>query len=447
MYCTVDAHALLQVLKSINIRYNMHEFVQLQVQDGKLTLRTCTEPLSAWSLRETPWMTASASLTESLTIVEDGRHSAQYQELVNAVRMFDGSVTLRREEQAVIVERPGELKQQTPVEGTSDFPEAPVVTRLFPEAAVAVEVGATYTRKETQWGNCPTCNSRERKDYVDLYQIIAVTSQRACIERERLFSMFKQIEWAVASENDYDYQGRNCTGVYIGLNDEMLLLQARDRHSIAQCREPLPHVENWEHGVLIPAKQLKRALQLLPKKAEVHLEAILLQHQHIKRDEENVPDTAPFIRAREIHLTSGDVRITLSLMNDGFPDYQPFFSRTRETQVVCATSDLLNACEAVANVAQERRNGLWLHVNEAGISIEAKHELSPKPALHQVPAMTRTGEDISIATGPWYLPQVLKAINSPQVTIEISTPEDPIVLRPTDGQCDFRCAVTAAKVV
>ncbi|GCE31975.1 hypothetical protein KDA_74590 [Dictyobacter alpinus] len=446
MQFTVDAHALLHALKSINIRYHMHAFVQIQAQDGRLTLRTCTEPPFRWSRLETPSVVASVSITESLTIPEEGQHAAQYQALVNAVKMFDGSIALRREEQAVIVERPGDLTQQTPVEGTSISPDTTVVTSLFSEGTVHPEVGATYTRKESQWGNCPTCGRSEHKEQVNLYRLAAVMTQQARVGRDQLFSMFKQVAWAVASEDDYGNGDQGRTGVYLSLKDEVLLLQARDGHCLAQRWAELPGAEDWEHAVIIPARPLERALQLFPKKSDILLEAVLLQHQHVKKDEEDILDAEPFMRAREIRLSSGDMRVSIGLLNGDIPDYRSFFARVRETQVVCATADLLNACKAVSTVAEARSTVMWLHVNEAGISIEAGHDdQSLQRALHQVQAVASMSENISFATGWGCLPDALKAITAPQVTIEMSGPEDPIVLRPTGGSDDYRCAVTAAK--
>src|SRR5437667_4624716 len=200
--------------------------------------------------------------------------------------MVDGPVTLRQEEQMLIVERPGELKHQTPIEG-NDF---------FPQPTAIPETGTTYIKKHAEWVTCPTCNKEHHQEHQDLYQILGVTTQQIRFARERFLSMLKHIEWAVASE-DYRYRSSDGrTGVSLSLIDEFLILQARDGYSVARYREPFTKEEGWQQSVLIPAKQLKQALQLLPKKMDVSLEAIFVQYQHAKRDGQDVLDVTPSAR-------------------------------------------------------------------------------------------------------------------------------------------------------
>ncbi|GHP00633.1 hypothetical protein KSF_106800 [Reticulibacter mediterranei] len=434
MQFTVDASALLEALKRVSLRSRMHSFVQLQVQDGKLTLCTCTEPPSLWSTRETSSVRVRLEFTEALVIAEEGHYAVQYQALVKLLKNTDGLVTLRQEEQILIVEHLGDLKRQTPIAGTSDFPGE----------VAGLEEGATYTKKEIHWGNCPTCGSRERQEHLDLYRIVARTTQQARLERECFVSMFNRVKWAVGSRDEQ--RGQALTGVHLSIKGGEILLQACNRTCIAQCREPLPDTRDWEHGVLIPAKQLKHVLKLFPpQEGELSLEAVFEQYQRIKRDEEEVSD-APLLRAKAIRFLAGAMQITISLLNEeGFPKgLERFFSRTDETRVVCATAHLLTACETVARVAQVYRHAFWLRVNEAGMSIETKHELTPKLALHQVSVLSRTGQAVSVAASPWQLPRMLRGIDAPLVEIAFGGPEDPIVLTSTAGAC--RYAIAAAKV-
>lgn len=444
LHCTVDAPVLLQALKKINIRYHMYPFVQLQVQDGRLMLRTCTQPISLWSsVQERPSAAAKISISDSLATLQEGQHCAHYQALIRALTMFEGQVTVRQEEQAIMIEQlKGEIQLQTPVEGTSDFPGGRTRASHFPEETVAPEVGATYTTNETTHEECPACGTRKRKEWKDSYQISAVTTQHACVSQELLRSMVKQVAWAVADEET----GRGSRGIYLSIEDGTLLLQARDGKSLAQRWEPLPGAERWEHEVILPAKQVQHLLRLFPKEADIHLEAVFLHHQHILRDEEPVTDAAPCVRARELRFASDGLEISLRLLSGAFPNAQSFFAQAREIQVTCATADLLRACEAVASIARNYSTPLWLHVSEAGITIEAGHEQFPQPARHPVAALAKTGGAISVATGSWYLPQMLKASCSPHITIELSRPSDPLVLRPAEGPDTFRYVVTAAKV-
>jgi hypothetical protein len=403
MHFTIDAPILLQTLKRINIHSNMHAFVQLQAQDGKLVLTSCTEPASQWSVQETPSMRVSDTLTESLTIEEDGRYNAQYQALIHIIQLFHGPVTLRKKEHMLIVESQGELKQQIPIEGTGYFPQA---------ATLPVE-GTTYTKKDTKWEDCPTCGSRRHaKEQVDLYEILTVFSQHACIRRECLLSLFNQIAWAVGTSY-------GCTGVYLKLSDGILSLQAHDRSSVVQCREPKTSGENWQQGVLIPATLFKRALHLLPKETDVHLEAVLTQHQHRKRDDEEIANAFPITRAEEIRLSAGDTHVTISLLNYGLPDYQAPFAEIRSTRLICSTADLFNACKAVGRLAKTHQSAIWLRIHEEMMSVETKPQSFPESALSQVPVVTKAGPDINIPLGWGYLPQALSAITTSQVVLEL----------------------------
>lgn len=428
MHFTINASILLQALQRIALHSNMHAFVQIQAHDAKLTLTSCTEPAPQWSVQETPAMRVSHTLTESLTIINAGRYSVQYQSLVKALRQFDGPVTLRKKKHMLIVERQGELKQQIPIEGTDSFPQV---------ATLPVE-GTTYTKKETTWGDCPTCGShRYAKEHVDLYEILSVFTQQARIGRECLLTLFNQIAWAVGTSD-------GCTGVYLTLSDGRLSLQAHDKSSVVQCREPKPSGENWQQGVLIPATLLKRALHLLPELADIRVETILTRHQHHKRNDEEVADTHPITHAEEIRLSAGDLHVTISLLNQSLPDYQAPFAQMRKTRLVCPTADLLHACKAVRRLAKLHQCAIWLRIHEEMMSIETKPQSFPEPALFQVPIVTKTGPDMSIPLGWRYLPQALSAITTPQVVVELGSREEAIVLRSTDDQ--FQCAIMVVHV-
>jgi DNA polymerase III sliding clamp (beta) subunit (PCNA family) len=230
----------------------------------------------------------------------------------------------------------------------------------------------------------------------------------------------------------------------LSLSDGFLILQARDGKSYARYREPFTREEGWQQSVLIPAKQLKQALQLLPKKTDVSLEAVFVQHQHVKRDGQDVSDAKSSARAKEIHLSAGDLCITISLLNDDFPDYQAFFAdtTTRETQVVCSTADLLLAVKATGSAAEQQRSPLQFRVDEKQINLEIGYASSSSPALHQVLLVAKTGPDLNIALNSWYLRQALSVITTPQVKIEIGAPDKPVVLRPMSEQDTFVCAMT-----
>jgi len=433
---TLNAPALLQALKSINIRMQIHEFVHIQAHDGKLTLTTCTKPPTRWRELDRPRMRASISMTEGLSIKEnEGSLSVNYQALVSAIKMVDGPVTLRQDGQVLIVERPGELKHQTPIEGNDFFPQPPAIP----------EKGTNYSKNERQWVTCPTCGQGHSQEHQDLYQILGVITQQIRFARERFLSTLKHIEWAVASEDRRCRSDDGRTGVFLSLFDGFLILQARDGYSVARYREPATSGGDFQQSVLIPAKQLKQALQLLPRKMDVSLEAIFVQHQHVKRDGQDVLDIALSTRAKEIRLSAGDMCITLSLLNDGSPDYQTFFADTtaRETQVVCSTADLLLAVKAAGSVAEQQRSPIQFRVDEKQINLETGS--SSSPALHQVLLVAKTGPDLSIALNAWYLRQALSVITTGEVKIEIGAPDKPVVIRPMSEQDTFACAMTPMK--
>lgn len=442
MQFTINASLLLQALKRIHIRRscNMDDMVQLHAQGATLTLRTRTIPPPEWVTVKTLFILANCSLTEGgLVIGEEGERTIDYQRLVDALKAFTGTVVMVQQKgNGVLVERVGDaLKQQTPVPG---------VTTTARFCTVPIEVGTTYTQKDTKFVPCAACGNTHREDHTDIYRLCDMVTQRLRIPREHLISMLAQVMWAVGEEERYGgSSGRS--GIRIDLSSNgVFSLQAYDGASAALRSQSLLDGGGWQHAVLVPAKAFSRVVQLLPKYADIVIEVVLTLHQHLQRDAADVTDATPFVKAEVMRLYTPQQCITLSLTNASVPDYRADFLQTGETQVICATADLQKALHTVKQAAVYGMGTICLRLSEASLGIEVPRK-DAEAALHEIPLVgSKTGPDSSVTVPYCDMEAALKVMGAPQVIIEIrasaATPEKVCVtLRANGGQGTYQCVL------
>lgn len=423
MQFTVDAAVLARAIKQLNLRRNMGSYVFLQAQNG--TLRLTTQAYS-----NDGRIQASIVLTDGITIEAEGSYAAEYTLLARTLKTFDGKVTLRREESAVIVSRTGTFTHQSPVPGQSpDITSAPDLE------------GTTYEESKTTYEECPSCATRTRKNHRDTYRINRTVTQTARAGWGSFATLLNRVKWAV---DEYAYNHHWRTGIVMRLAGGTLSFMAGNTYAAVAARESLPDGESWQHGILLPGKALVHVHKLFPKTSEILVEAVIAEHQLIKRDDEDVSDAEPFFKGSVVRLSADNFRVSLSLLNESFPDLPQV--PDPQLRIVCSTADLLDAVEAASQTAEDSQINIWMHAGETRLGIEARHHLASVSALHEIPLIEHSGQPVSLLMNWSCLLAAVRAIPGPQALLEFGAPDKPLLIRSNTGQDAYVALVKPIQV-
>jgi DNA polymerase III sliding clamp (beta) subunit (PCNA family) len=430
MQFTINTRAFLQALQGVNIRYRMHDSVLLEARKGKITVCAATK---ARFLNDDngPHLQATCMLIPT-SLEREGTYAVHYRQLVHALRAFTVTVEVRQEGPALMIsENHGPHLHQTPIKG-----EPP---DMFPRHAFGARPeGTTYTKEKVERVQCHACKEWHSDRVTETYQVMQVLTQRVRVKQEVLLAMVKQVIWVTDDENCLRPAH---AGIGVSVLDNVLSLRATDGWCVSIRSEQPGKTENWSQGILVPAKLFAQAVRLFPKQAEILMETVLEQHQFVKGTDEEKKDQEAFVQAVAVRLSTDDIQVILSPMNAPLPRYCSAFPADCKTRVVCEVTDLLNAVKAVSPVEPDASPAIWLHIQEIGIRVEVRREELSASAIHEIAVAQKMGQDISLLLSCWYLIEMLRVSTSPQVVLECTEPDKPVVLRSCGDRESYLCAL------
>ncbi len=201
-------------------------------------------------------------------------------------------------------------------------------------------------------------------------------------------------------------------GVLMRLGSGELTLAAADGFRLAVRTVELPG--SPELQMIVPARTLSEVARLLPggEGEEVVVSATENQNQ--------------------VHFAFNKTEITSRLIEGQFPDYQRIIPNETKTNVTISTTDLLRATRAAAVFARDNSNIVRLECTPPKEDAEL---LLGRVLVKSTSAemgdneghldASIQGEEMQIAFNGRYLRDALEAIESQQVTLQITGPSSP----------------------
>lgn len=259
MHVIVSTRALRAALKRIFIRRTMDSHVQIEAGSGSLTLSTQSDP-SVWIPGNCLKLHATVTITDTLTIEEEGKGFVEYRLLTGSINagIFDG-------EQALCLHQEGQL---VTVSGTTGLPHRSSLPWREDYAFSRDDnrtVGDSYSQREHCLCTCQSCGLQHHRAETRSYLVAQTATQRILIDQPTLSRLFRCVEWAAPEEHV------RTPSIRLALTNDVLSCAATDGRSLALCRHTVAGAGNWEYDLLVPPWQLKRILQLVPKEADLSL--------------------------------------------------------------------------------------------------------------------------------------------------------------------------------
>ena len=211
-------------------------------------------------------------------------------------------------------------------------------------------------------------------------------------------------------------------GVLMRLAAGSLTLAAADGFRLAVRSVEVPHGAP-DLQIIVPARTLSEVARLLPS----------------DEGEEVSLSTTP--GGNQVYIAFGKTEVTSRLIDGQFPDYQRIIPTDAKTSVVLSTTDFLRATRAAAVFARDNSNIVRLECTpskeEAELALGSVLVKSTSAEMGDNEGhldASISGDEAQIAFNGRYLRDALEAIESQQVTLQISGPSAPGILKPVgDG--------------
>lgn len=236
----------------------------------------------------------------------------------------------------------------------------------------------------------------------------------ATVEPALLKEMIEQVAFAAAMDDTRPI----LTGVLATFSDNQLTLAAADSFRLAVRSGELAAPATGDFSVIVPARTLVELARILPE-GEDPVEMMVTPNRN-----------QVIFRAKDLHVVS-------RLIEGNFPNYKQIIPSKFATKVVVSTGELLQATKIASFFSRDNSNVITLEVQpggEAGVGslviTGAAAELGEDRG--EIDAVVNGGA-AKLSFNSRYVSDVLGALQSSQVGLEITGPNSAAVFKPIDS--------------
>lgn len=224
------------------------------------------------------------------------------------------------------------------------------------------------------------------------------------LEQAMLKSMINQTSFAVSNDESRPF----LTGVYLSLQDKLRLV-ATDGHRMALRESEFISIkDNSSLGAIIPAKAINELMRLLGDEGEVLV--VIGENQ------------------ASFELNEG--RIITRLIEGQFPSYQQVIPEGYKTRIKLSREELAGALERASLIVRGESNIIKLIVQTDKIVISSNTPEIGKSS--EEIACSLEGEEMQIAFNFKYMLDVLKVLDSEEITLDLTGSLSPGVIKSID---------------
>jgi DNA polymerase-3 subunit beta len=235
------------------------------------------------------------------------------------------------------------------------------------------------------------------------------------LEAAQLKEMINQVAFSAATDDARPV----FTGVLVQIGEETVTLVAADAFRLAVRTAPLAAPSHTQGDILIPAKTLTELARILP--GEGHVQMIVTPNR-----------SQVLFHAEGLELVS-------RLIDGQFPNYRQILPKGHTTRAVIDAAELRAVARAAALFARDSSNIVRLTVHKGeGTDLEPGNVILQATAEDVgdqtgVVSAAIDGQDLTVIFNVRYITEVLGVIDTPEIALELNTPQAPAVVRPVGG--------------
>lgn len=355
----------------------------------------------------------SCTTTETVRVVAEGAHTAEYQQLLDTVK------ALPHGEELVVRQLEGSIEISCAgrkfVRGMS--------ADEFPVWSPTRSPGERFTESRLEMIPNPSGNDGTRVTNVYTYEVLSTHRQRVRLSRELLNMILTQVVYVAADDDARPV----LQSVLVELEHDRLRMVAGDAFRVVQHIEEVPGT--WAQPVLLDARSFQQAAKLLPKGSEVEIEVVYTVSRLCEKNAQAVFDAPQHFHAAEARLTADTAVVYMRPTEGIYPNFTQTIPRNPTTRSKCDVAHLRSGYQAIWPVAKDAGNCTTLYLAGERLTIEAKTDEQPEPTVHEISAVTE-GPDVHAILNCQYMLDFLKATTATHVVIGVTSPNRPVSVRP-----------------
>ena len=256
----------------------------------------------------------------------------------------------------------------------------------------------------------------------DFPKILELTSDRSfMVSQAVLKKMIAKVDFAMGI-ND---QRAVLNGTYFKISDDSIMLVSCDSFKLAKCRQRTELVnkntngnEHLEYSFIVPVKTVNELFKLLSD------------------DQEAL--TQIFVTRKHIVLLIGEITFFSRLIEGEYIDYDRIIIKNHANIMTVDKKDILGALERAALVTEEKiagsvRSHVKLDVSGEVLKVSA---VSTAGSTYEEIYIDHDGADILIAFNNRYLMDSIRACESDQIKVSMSSPLTSMNIEPMENDYD-----------
>jgi len=238
------------------------------------------------------------------------------------------------------------------------------------------------------------------------------SEQPVQLDAAELKEMISQTTFAAATDDARPV----FTGVLARVRGDDLIFASADSFRLAVRSAKLPSVDAAQGDVLIPARTLNELARVLPAEGTVRMVVTPNRNQVLFETEE--------------------VKLVSNLIAGQFPNYEGIVPKSHSTRVSVKTEEFRQATKTASLFARDSANILRLKVDAGEPGGLTPGAITLAATAEEVGDAVTTldaavdGNGMEIIFNVKYLTDVLAVLDSPEVALELNSPQQPGVIRP-----------------
>jgi DNA polymerase-3 subunit beta len=228
------------------------------------------------------------------------------------------------------------------------------------------------------------------------------------IEPTQLLEMIEKTQFAIST----DETRHNLNGVYFESEGNLARIVATDGHRLSLAERPMAGDFQLKRGVIIPKKGLLELRRLLDEASAG----------------DGIPCELGFTETSGL-FRRGELAMVMRLIDGQFPDYGQVVPKEAEKVALIDRVRWLEALKRMTVISSDRAtNPVRIELSEGTLKVSSQNP-DLGDAKEELPA-TYAGASISLGFNARYLMDVLQALETDQVRLELCDDLSPGVIKP-----------------
>lgn len=137
------------------------------------------------------------------------------------------------------------------------------------------------------------------------------------------------------------------------------------------------------------------------------------------------------IRENQVIFHTSSATLTSNLVEGQFPPYEDVIPKDTDKKMTASTADFLSAIRRAALLTTEESKGVRLTFTKKGLVLQSRSPESGEATIN-FPCKFE-GTDVEIGFNPSFLVDALKVVDTDEITLELTAPNRPGLVRAGAG--------------